>query len=136
VSQIQEYYLEIKPIKIIKGQGMENMMTERNHEAIEVGQKDQFNIVMSEIENNEWYSDIIYYLKNLTCLDHLVEHKRISLRLKAMKYYLADNCLEWRNLDGVIVICFDKGEVDKLITNFIYDNVEAILQYTSLPIIF
>jgi hypothetical protein len=116
VSQIQEYDLEIKPTKIIKGQGMEKMMTESNQEAIEVGQKEQVNIVVSEIENNEWYSDIIYYLKNLTCPDHLVEHKRRSLRLKAMKYCLTEDGLGWRNPDGVILRCVDKEEVDKLIT--------------------
>jgi hypothetical protein len=37
------------------------MMTESNQDAIEVGQKEQVNIVVSDIENNEWYSDIIYY---------------------------------------------------------------------------
>jgi hypothetical protein len=63
--------LEIKPTKIIKGQGLEKMMTETNQEAIEVGQKERVNIIVSEIENNEWYLDIIYYLKNLTCPDNL-----------------------------------------------------------------
>jgi hypothetical protein len=116
VSQIQEYDLEIKPTKIIKGQGLEKMMTKINQEAIEVGQKEQVNIVVSEIENNEWYSDIIYYLKNLTCPDHLVEHKRRALRLKSMKYFLTEDGLGWRNPDGVILRCVDKEEVDKLVT--------------------
>jgi len=100
VSQIQEYDLEIKTTNIIKGQGMENMMIESNQETIEVGQKEQVNIIVSEIENNEWYSYIIYYLKNLTFPDHLVEHKRRSLRLKSMKYFLR---------------CVDKEKADKLI---------------------
>jgi hypothetical protein len=108
--------LEIHPDKIIKGQGMEKIMIERNQEAIEVGQKLQVNIIISEIENNEWYSNIIYYLKNLTCPDHLVEHKRRALRLKAMKYFLTKEGLGWRNLDGVILICVDKEEADKLVT--------------------
>jgi hypothetical protein len=56
VSQIHEYDLEIKPSKIIKGKGLAKMMTERNQEAIEVGEKEQINIIVSEIENNEWYS--------------------------------------------------------------------------------
>jgi hypothetical protein len=92
------------------------MMTKSNQEAIEVGQKEQVNIVVSEIENNEWYSDIIYYLKNLTCPDHLVEHKIRALRLKAMKYCLIEEGLGWRNPDGVILRCVDKEEVDKLVT--------------------
>jgi hypothetical protein len=66
VSQIQEYDLEIKPSKIIKGQGLAKMLTESNQEAIEMGEREQINVMVSEIENDEWYSDIIYYLKNLT----------------------------------------------------------------------
>jgi hypothetical protein len=71
--------LEIKPSKIIKGQGLAKMLTESNQEAIEMGEKEQINVVISEIEDDEWYSNIIYYLKNLTCPDHLVDHKRRDL---------------------------------------------------------
>jgi hypothetical protein len=37
VSQIHEYDLEIKPTKIIKGQGLAKMLAESNEEAIEMG---------------------------------------------------------------------------------------------------
>jgi hypothetical protein len=48
VSQIQEYDLEIKPSKIIKGQGLDKMMIKSNQEAIEVGEKEQINIINSK----------------------------------------------------------------------------------------
>jgi hypothetical protein len=92
------------------------MMIERNQEPIEVGEKEQINIIVSEIKKNEWYSDVIYYFKNLTCPDHLVEHKRRDLRLKAMKYILTEDNIGWRN--------------------FIQGIVEAIFQHTPLPIKF
>jgi hypothetical protein len=38
VSKIQEYDLEIKPTKIIKGQGLAKMLTESNEEAIKMGE--------------------------------------------------------------------------------------------------
>jgi hypothetical protein len=44
VSQIQQYDLEINPTKMIKGQGIEKMMTKINQEATEVGEKEQVNI--------------------------------------------------------------------------------------------
>jgi hypothetical protein len=116
ISQIQEYDLEIKPTKIIKGQGLAKMLAESNEEAIEMGEKEQINIVISELEGDEWYLDIIYYLKNLTCPSHLVDHKRRALRLKAMKYCLTQDGLGWRNIDGVILRCVNKQEVDKLIS--------------------
>jgi phenylpyruvate tautomerase PptA (4-oxalocrotonate tautomerase family) len=56
---MQEYNLEIKPSKIIKGQGLAKMLTTSNREAIEMGDKEQINVVVSEIEDDEWYSDII-----------------------------------------------------------------------------
>jgi hypothetical protein len=38
VLKIQEYDLEIKPTKIIKGQGLAKMLTESNEEAIQMGE--------------------------------------------------------------------------------------------------
>jgi hypothetical protein len=61
--------------------------------------------VVSELEHDEWYFDIIYYLKNLSCPDHLVEYKLRSLRLKAMKYCLTVDGLGWKNTDGVLLRC-------------------------------
>jgi hypothetical protein len=70
MSQIEEYDLEIKPCKIIKGQGLAKILIEGNQEAIEVREKEQVNVVIGEIKNDEWYSYIIYYLKHLTCPEH------------------------------------------------------------------
>jgi hypothetical protein len=104
VSKIQEYDLEIKPTKIIKGQGLAQMLTESNQEAIQMGESEQVNVMISELEHDEWYSDIVYYLKNLSCPDHLVDYKRRALRLKAMKYCLTEDGLGWKIL---MVLYFD-----------------------------
>jgi hypothetical protein len=115
VSKIQEYDLEIKPTKIIKGQGLAQILTERNQEAIQMGESEQINVMISELEHDEWYSDIVYYLKNLSCPDHLVDYKRRALILKAMKYCLTEDGLGWRNLDGVILRCVNKEEANNLL---------------------
>jgi hypothetical protein len=115
VSKIQEYDLEIKPTKIIKGQGLAKMLTESNEESIQMGENDQINVIVSELEHDEWYADIIYYLKNLSCPDHLVDHKRRALKLKAMKYCLTQDGLGWKNPDGIILRCVNKDEADQLI---------------------
>jgi hypothetical protein len=90
------------------------MLTESNEEAIKMGENDQVNVVVREREHDKWYSDIIYYMKNPACLNHLVDHKRRSLRLKSMKYRFTQYGLEWKNLDGVIPRCVNKDEVDML----------------------
>ena len=56
----------------MKGQGLSQILTERNEEAIQMGENEQVNVVVSELEHHEWYSDIIYYLRNLSCPDHIV----------------------------------------------------------------
>ena len=91
VSKIHEYDLEIKPTKLIKGQGLAQMLTESNEQALGlVNQLTQSRQVMSSehkrLEQHEWYSDIVFFLLNLTCPNHLVNQKRRALRLKASKY--------------------------------------------------
>jgi hypothetical protein len=91
------------------------MLTESNQEAIQMGESEQINVVVSELEHDEWYSDIIYYLKNLSCPDHLVDYKRRALRLKAMKHFLTKNGLGWKYPNGVLLRCVNQGEVEKLL---------------------
>jgi hypothetical protein len=91
------------------------MLTEINEESIKMGEDDQVNVVLSELEHDEWYFDIVYYLKNLVCLDHLVDHTRRDLGLKSMKYCLNQDGLGWKYLDGVILRCVNKDEADRMI---------------------
>ena len=80
-----------------------------------MGESEQVNVMISELEHDEWYSDIIYYLKNLSCPDHLVDYKRRALRLRAMKYCLIEDGLGWKNPDGVILRCVNKEEAKKIL---------------------
>jgi hypothetical protein len=63
--------------------------------------------MIEELEHHDWYTYIIFYLKNLTTPRHLLDHKKRALRLKASKYCFIDKGLGWRNLDGLILICVD-----------------------------
>ena len=84
VAKIQEYDLEIRPTKLIKGQGLAKMLAESNEKALglvdhnmvcEIDVPDSSPDLLN-LEQVEWYADIIFYLKNLTCPSHLVGHKR------------------------------------------------------------
>ena len=83
VTKIQEYDLEIKPTKLVNGQGLAEMMTEGNEKALGlICLNDASSPELQRLGEHEWYRDIIYYLLNLTCLDHVVAHRRRALRLK------------------------------------------------------
>ena len=60
------------------------------------------------LQQQQWYSSIVLYLLNLTCPEHLVGHKRRSLRLQATKYCLTQDGLGWKNPDGLILRCVDE----------------------------
>lgn len=67
------------------------MLTEGNAKTLGlVNQISQIGQAMSselkKLEQHEWYSDIIYFLQNRSCPNHLVNKKRRALRLKASKY--------------------------------------------------
>ena len=63
---------------------------------------------LQRLEQHPWYTDIIFFLCNLTCPDDLLGHKRRALRLKATKYCLTKDGLGWRNPDGLILRCVDE----------------------------
>jgi hypothetical protein len=91
ITKIQEYDLKIKPTKLIKGQGLAKMLTESNEKALDMIcqiNNEKFPPNLLKLEQVEWYTNIIFYLKNLTCPSHLVGHKKRALRLKYSKYVL------------------------------------------------
>jgi hypothetical protein len=63
LAKLQEYDIEIKPLKVVRGQGLCKFMT--GIEAVNTSSADGFNIVIQEtsLENSEWYKHIIFYLK-------------------------------------------------------------------------
>jgi hypothetical protein len=109
---------DIKPTRIIKGKDLANVLTEGYEKALELGENDQVNDILNELENNEWYSNIIYYLKNISCPNQLVDHKRIDLILKVMRSCLTQNGFGWKNPDGRTLRRVNKDEANNLVEEF------------------
>jgi hypothetical protein len=121
IAKIQEYDLEIKPTKLVKGQGLATMLIEGNERALGMiceNNNQEFSPNLLKLEQVEWYAHIIFYLKNLTCPSHLVSHKKRALSLKSSKYVLTREGLGWRNPDGIILRCVDEVEAKKLVDEF------------------
>ena len=57
--------MEIKPIKIVKGQGLAQLLTEKsNSHAVNLASEHESHILHID-EDHELYKDIIYFLRNL-----------------------------------------------------------------------
>jgi hypothetical protein len=82
LAKIQEFDLEVKPTKIIKGQGLAKLLAESNLKALGINQLQQtegfleidkldatapITEIQDKFSTSAWYRDIIHYLLTLQC---------------------------------------------------------------------
>ena len=77
-------------------------------------------LVSEGIARCDWYTDIVYYLTNLSCPSHFIDLKKRSLKLKAPKYcivYLDSTSIHglgWRNPEGIILTCIEPVRAEEV----------------------
>ena len=71
IAILLEYDLEIKPTKLVKGQGLSKLMAQSNYDALDLNQLDfdatnhtisEKTILPSDFLASPWYKDIIFVL--------------------------------------------------------------------------
>ena len=94
IAVILEYDIEIKPTKLIKGQGLAKLMAESNFYALDInfftavdGPEEQASPNIKEaFLNSPWYVDLIFVLHNLQAPLGLTTIKDRFIKLKALKF--------------------------------------------------
>ena len=94
IAAILEYDLEIKPTKLIKGQGLAQLMAESNLQALDINMVDALDeqeelpapTVEEQFQNSPWYADILYVLTNLNAPPNLSKTKVRFLKLTTRNY--------------------------------------------------
>ena len=95
ISKILEFEIEIRPTKLVKGQGLAHLMAESNYKALELNVEGSSREI-SEYPNIfqfDWYKDIVYFLQNMNCPPEMEKSKRRAFKLKAVKYCIMENNL-------------------------------------------
>jgi hypothetical protein len=123
---ILEYDIEIKPTKLIKGQGLAELMVESNFHALDIKflaefdeQGEQETPHIKEVFlNTPWYADLIFVLHNLQAFPGLTKTKSRFLKLKALKYCILDGNLYWKDVGGILLNLLLKYEADKVLQDF------------------
>jgi hypothetical protein len=123
---ILEYDIEIKPTKLIKGQGLAKMMVESNFQALDINFLDvadeQGEMATPNIRevflNSPWYADLIFVLQNLQAPPGLTKTKDRFLKLKALKFCILEGNLYWKDPTGILLNCLLKDEADKVLQEF------------------
>ena len=121
IATILEYDLEIRPTKLIKGQGLAKLMAESNFKVLDMNMVD----ALEEIEefptpfteetfmNSPWYADIIYMLLYLNAPPSLSKTKARFVKQKALKYCMIDGVLYWKNAVGILLKCLLENDAGK-----------------------
>ena len=125
IATLLEYDIEIKPTKMVKGQGLAKMMTSSNCESLQINflshQSDQLGTVievMIDFVTSPWYSDIVYVLRNLQAPEGLSKSRARSVKLKSAKFCIINKYLYWKDPGGVLLNCLLEDEAQQVIKEF------------------
>jgi hypothetical protein len=127
ITVLLEYDLEIKPTKLIKGQGLAKLMAQTNCGLLGINfnadlsansEEEKVPQVSQKFLESPWYADIIYVLRNLQAPHELSKTKARFLKLKAEKFCILNQFLYWKDPGGILLSCLLEEEVEKTIREF------------------
>ena len=63
-------------------------MIEENLDLVQTNQTETNDQAITSIERQPYYADIVFFLKNAKCPDHLSENQKRSMKLQTLRYIL------------------------------------------------
>ena len=70
--------------------------------------------VFENYSSSPWYRNTIYFLKHLECPPDVKNTKAMSLRLKAIKFFISTQNLYWRDPVGILLKYLDENEAKQV----------------------
>jgi hypothetical protein len=133
LAKIQEFDLEVKPTKLMKGQGLARLLSKSNFKELGMNNleshdslldieeiDDQAPIIQIEeiFSSPSWYNDIVTYLLTLQCPGDMTPSKARNFKLHAIKYYIIDGMLYWKDPLGFLLCFLIESETEGIIDEF------------------
>eukprot|EP00253_Pinus_taeda_P001901 PITA_01901 len=127
IAALLEYDVEIKPTKLIKGQGLTKLMAETNLQVLDINlivamsDEDEENpsIQVSEMFlSSPWYADILYVLQHLSSPPGMPRNRSRTLKLKAAKFCILDSALFWKDIGGMLLNYLVEEEAKRVVEDF------------------
>eukprot|EP00253_Pinus_taeda_P004730 PITA_04730 len=116
VTTLQEYDLDIKPVKIVKGQGFCRLLVGASNIQEHEGPNNIEEInEISTINLESQYADLIFYLKNGYAPSNISYKNKRAIRMKAKNFEIIDDVLFIMNYDSVWLRCIEKTEAQKVL---------------------
>ena len=127
IAALLEYDVEIKPTKMIKGQGLAKLMAETNLHVLDINliaamsDEDEENSALQVFDifvSSPWYADIVYVLQNLSSPPGMPRNKGRTLKLKAAKFCILKSALYWKDPGGILLNCLVEEEAKRAVEDF------------------
>eukprot|EP00253_Pinus_taeda_P007123 PITA_07123 len=132
IAKLIEFNIELKPTKLIKGQGLAKLMDEENcrmldmnwigtslddrktgEETVERGQNQD---LAKNLASCEWYSAIAHFLLKLEVAPGLSSSQARTIKLRATKFCIHEDLLYWRDSSGILLRCLEKEQFMEVTT--------------------
>eukprot|EP00253_Pinus_taeda_P010803 PITA_10803 len=128
IAKLLEYDIEIRPTKLVKGQGLAKLLTHSNLDSSEINFDAEISEI-SEIEEelvqinekfltSEWYRDVAFVLQHNRAPDNLSKSKARFIKLKSLRYFVHEQNLFWKDTGGILLNCLIEEEAEKVIDEF------------------
>ena len=136
IAKNLEFDIEIKPTKLIKGQGLARLMAKSNHKVLELSMdgSDAKVIECPNVFQSEWYCDLVHFLQTMNCPPDMDRSKKRAFKLKVVKYCIIENNLYWKDPTRILLRCVNEEEAQRIMTEMhasacgghIYWNLQQI----------
>jgi len=127
ITTLLEYDIDIKPTKLVKGQGLAKLMTQSNHEGlgfnsfescIDTSAQQEEEQVHPDFLASPWYKDIVHVLMSLQAPPELSKTQARSVKLKAAKFCIINKFLYWKYPGGILLNFLLEEEAKKKTKEF------------------
>jgi hypothetical protein len=128
IAKLLEYDIEIRPTKLVKGQGLAELLTHSNLDSSDINFNAEISEIFEEEEElvqinekfliSEWYKDVSFVLQHNRAPDNLSKSKARFTKLKSLRYFVYEQNLFWKDAGGILLSCLIEEEADRVIDEF------------------
>lgn len=118
--------MEIKPTKLVRGQGLRRYLAKNADQKYQSNGgiepepeiKEDLPLVIFVDFEEEWYTTLWYYSTYGECPRHMDKQQKRTLKLKAQNFVLINNILYKRGLDETFLLCVERNQQQRLLEAF------------------
>eukprot|EP00253_Pinus_taeda_P024213 PITA_24213 len=124
IANLIEFNIELKPTKLVRGQGLAKLMAEGNYRMLDMNwigtnlddkQTEEETVghdqsLAENLVSCEWYSKIAQFLLKPEVPLGLSSSQTGTIKLREAKFCIHENLLYWRDPSGILLRCLEKEQ--------------------------